>query len=573
MSYEVVDSDVLVIGAGGAGVRAAIEAARKNVQAAVVTKELFGKAHTIMAEGGYNAALANVDSSDNWMWHFYDTVVGGAWINNQELVEVLVKEAPDRIYDLEEFGSLLDRTTDGRIAQRAFGKQTYRRTCYSGDRTGHELMATLVEECRRLDIEVFDEVFSTRLIVDDGRIAGVTAIDIKTGVFKVFRAKAVVLASGGAGRIYEITTNAQADTGDGFAMALYAGAELVDMEMVQFHPTGMVYPESCKGILVTEAVRGEGGILYNIHRERFMKRYAPEKMELAGRDEVARAIAREVLEGRGTPRGGVYLDVSHLAAELIEERLPSMLEQFEKVGVDIRKEPMEVAPTGHHMMGGLEINEKAESNIVGLFGAGEVTGGIHGGNRLGGNALADTQVFGKRAGENAALRANRVSRPRIDRDFVESEAERVYGTLDRDDGVGPREIMRNLKQLMWGKVGIFRSGAELREASSTLTKWRLQVLPRFHLKSKCRRYNREWIEALELENMIITAEIVAKAALLRQESRGAHFRVDFPKPDNENWFVNIVVKKQGDDIGLRKEPVITTYIKFPGASFKKVKWQ
>lgn len=567
------DSDVLVIGAGGAGARAAIEATRNNVQVAVVTKELFGKAHTIMAEGGYNAALANVDPEDNWMWHFYDTITGGGWINNQQLVEFLVKEAPDRIYDLEEFGSLLDRTSNGKIAQRAFGKQTYKRTCYSGDRTGHELMATLVEECRRLDIEIYDEVFSTRLMLDEGRIAGVTAIDIKTGVFKVFRAKAVVLAAGGAGRIYEITTNAQADTGDGYAMAFHAGAELVDMEMVQFHPTGMVYPESCKGVLVTEAVRGEGGILYNIHRERFMKRYAPEKMELAGRDEVARAIAREVLEGRGTARGGVYLDVSHLPAKQIEEKLPSMLEQFEKVGVDIRKKPMEVAPTGHHMMGGLKINQKAESNIPGLFGAGEVTGGIHGGNRLGGNALADTQVFGKRAGENAALRAKNVSQPRIDRDFVESEAERVYEIFDRDDGVSTREIMRDLKQLMWNKVGIFRSGAQLGEALSTLTKWRLQFLPRVHLKSRSWRYNREWIEALELENMIITAEIVTKAALSRQESRGAHFRVDFPKPDNENWFVNIVVKKQGDDASLRKEPAVTTYIKFPGVLFKEVKWQ
>jgi fumarate reductase (CoM/CoB) subunit A len=517
-----------------------------------------------MAEGGYNAALANVDPADNWEAHFKDTVTGGAWLNNQRLVEVLVKEAPDRILDLEEYGALFDRTEEGKIMQRPFGKQSYRRTCYAADRTGHELMATLVEEVRRRDITVLDEIFVTNLLLTDGKVAGALAIDYKTGNFLVFRAKAVVLAGGGAGRLYRITTNAAQDTGDGYAMAYRVRASLIDMEMVQFHPTGMIFPESNRGRLVTEGVRGEGGILYNINKERFMKRYDPKRMELAGRDVLARAIATEILEGRGTPKGGVYLDVSHLPAHIIEERLPTMLRQFLDVDVDIRKEPMQVAPTAHHFMGGIQINENAETTIPGLYAAGEVTGGIHGGNRLGGNALADTQVFGKRAGENAAKYAKRASMLSINREEVKREIERIEGFLKPSEGVRPVEVKNKLINLMWDKIGIFRTGSEIQEAIQQIEHIKAADLPRLYVTNKHTRYNREWIEALEIENLVTVAEMVAKAAFMREESRGAHFRKDFPKTDNQNWFANIVIKQEKGEMTFSRVPVTATIMKPEG---------
>jgi len=564
LSYETIDTDVLVIGAGGAGSRAAIEAAKNNVHVTLLSKELLGKAHTCMAEGGYNAPLANVDPADNWQVHFKDTVVGGAWLNNQRLVEILVREAGDRIFDLEEYGAVFDRTLEGKIMQRPFGKQTYRRTCYAADRTGHELMATLVEEVRRRDIDVLDEIFVINLLTSEGKAAGAVAIDYKTGNFLVFKAKAVVLASGGAGRLYKITTNAAQDTGDGYASAYRIGAKLVEMEMVQFHPTGMVYPESHRGQLVTEAVRGEGGILFNIKKERLMQRYEPKLMELAGRDVVARSIATEILEGRGTPQGGVYLDVSHLPANLIEERLPSMLKQFLDVGVDIRKEPMQVAPTAHHFMGGLMIDENAETNIPGLYAAGEITGGVHGGNRLGGNALADTQVFGKWAGENAAKQALKTKMPPLDRKQIEREIRRARSFLKRKESVRPVEIKSRLQSLMWDKVGIFRTGKEIQEAIVEIERIKEKELPKLCVMDNKTRYNREWIEALEIENLVTAAEMVAKAALMREESRGAHYRRDFPKTDNQNWFINIIVRQEKGRMVFDKAPVVTTIMRPEG---------
>jgi len=564
LSYETIDTDVLVIGAGGAGSRAAIEAAKNNVHVILLSKELLGKAHTCMAEGGYNAPLANVDPADKWEVHFKDTVVGGAWLNNQRLAEILVKEAGDRIFDLEEYGAVFDRTPEGKIMQRPFGKQTYRRTCYAADRTGHELMATLVEEVRRRDIDVLDEIFVTSLLTSEGKAAGAVAIDYKTGDFMVFRGKAIVLASGGAGRLYKITTNAAQDTGDGYASAYRVGANLIDMEMVQFHPTGMVYPESHRGQLVTEAVRGEGGLLFNISRERFMQRYEPKLMELAGRDLVARSIATEILEGRGTPQGGVYLDVSHLPANVIEERLPSMLKQFLDVGVDMRKEPMQVAPTAHHFMGGVMINENAETNIHGLYAAGEITGGIHGGNRLGGNALADTQVFGKRAGENASKQALQTQLPPVDRKQINREIRKAKSILKRKDGVRPVEIKGKLASLMWDTVGIFRTGKELKEAIVEIERIREKELQRLYIMDSKTRYNREWIEALEVENLVTVAEMVAKAALMRDESRGAHFRSDFPKTDNQNWFSNIMIRQERGEMTFKKAPIVTTSMKPEG---------
>jgi fumarate reductase (CoM/CoB) subunit A len=559
--YETIDVDVLVVGAGGAGCRAAIEASNHNVSVTLLSKELFGKAHTIMAEGGYNAALGNVDPADNPDIHFKDTVEGGAYLNDQSLVEILVKDACERILDLENFGGLFDRTADGKIAQRLFGKQSYRRTCYASDRTGHEMMATLTEEVRRRDITIMDEIFVSRLLMNNGEVVGATALKMRNGNFVVFRSKSVVLATGGTGRIYSITTNAAQDTGDGFALGFNSGAELIDMEQFQFHPTGIVYPESARGTLVTEAVRGEGGILYNSLGERFMNNYNPKLMEVAGRDEVARSIANEIIEGRGTKHNGVFLDVSHLPSIIIEERLESMLELFLKIGIDIREEPMEVSPTAHHLMGGLKINERAETTIRRAFAAGEVTGGIHGGNRLGGNALADTQVFGRIAGENAATLAKSPSPSLIKSDVDQAYAE-AHAPLDRKEGLNSIELRKKLQKLMWDNVGIFRTGETLSKAVDEIVRMRNEV-SRIATKDKNSSYNKEWIESLEVPNMLLSSEMIARSALMRQESRGAHYRKDFNKTDNKNWSVNIHIRREDKAMKLWTEPVIITKLKVP----------
>jgi fumarate reductase (CoM/CoB) subunit A len=562
-NYELVDTDVLVIGAGGAGCRAAIEASNHNVSVTLLSKELFGKAHTIMAEGGYNAALGNVDAADSVDVHFKDTVEGGAYLNNQRLVEILARDAIERILDLENFGGLFDRTSEGKIAQRLFGKQTYRRTCYASDRTGHEMMVTLAEEVRRRDITIMDEIFVSRLLVNNGQVVGATAVKLKDGAFVVFKAKAAVLATGGTGRIYSITTNALQDTGDGYALGYNCGAHLIDMEQFQFHPTGVVYPESAQGTLVTEAVRGEGGILYNALGDRFMKNYNPKLMEVAGRDEVARSIANEILEGRGTKHRGVYLDVSHLPSIVIEERLDSMLELFLKVGVDIRNEPMEVSPTAHHLMGGLKINEQAETTVKRLYSAGEVTGGVHGGNRLGGNALADTQVFGKIAGENAATTArSSKENPKISIAEVGNAHTRTYAPLEKESGSNSIELRKSLQKLMWDNVGIYRTGDALRTALNEIAKMKTKVSD-ISTRNKSLSYNKEWIESLEIPNMLLAAEMVTRAALMRNESRGAHFRRDFPKVDNKNWLANIHIAKNGEEMRLWTEPIIITKLKPP----------
>jgi fumarate reductase (CoM/CoB) subunit A len=562
-NYELIDTDVLVVGAGGAGCRAAIEASNYNISVTLLSKEMFGKAHTIMAEGGYNAALGNVDAADNPEAHFKDTIEGGAYLNNQSLVEILVKDAIERILDLENFGGVFDRTAEGKIAQRLFGKQTYRRTCYASDRTGHEMMVTLAEEVRRRDIKVIDEIFVTRLLTNKGRVVGAAGIKLKDGTFIVFRAKSVVLATGGTGRMYSITTNAVQDTGDGYALGYECKAHLIDMEQFQFHPTGVVYPESARGTLVTEAVRGEGGILYNALGDRFMKNYNPKLMEVAGRDEVARSIANEILEGRGTKHGGVFLDVSHLPSILIEEKLESMLDLFLKIGVDIRNEPMEVSPTAHHLMGGLKINERAETTVKGLFAAGEVTGGVHGGNRLGGNALADTQVFGRIAGENAATMA--ISIPEginIEKAEVNDAYTKAYASLDKKSGLSPIQLRKRLQKLMWDNVGIFRTGDGLEVALDEIVKMRAEA-PNISTQNKSLSYNKEWIESLEVPNMLLTAEMVTRAALVREESRGAHYRKDFTKADNKTWLVNIHIARDEEEMRLWTEPVIITKLKVP----------
>ncbi len=563
MSYEVFDSDVLVVGAGGAGCRSAIEASNYNVQVCLLTKDLLGKAHTVMAEGGINAALGNLDPEDNWMSHGQDTCRAGAYLNNQRLVEILVKSAPDMVFDLENFGAVFSRTPDGLIMQRPFGHQTYRRTCYAGDRTGHEVMSTLVEEIRRRDIAVYDEVFITSLLREGERVAGVTAIDVKSGDFRVYRGKATIIAAGGAGKIYEVTTNAQADVGSGYAWAYKAGAELIDMEHFQFHPTSMAFPEAMKGRLVTEGVRGEGGILLNKDGERFMKRYNPRLMELAGRDEVARAIVTEVREGRGTEHNGVYLDLSFIPSRMIEERLSTMLMDWLDVGVDIREEPMEVTPSAHHAMGGIRIGTGCETNLKGLFAAGEVAGGVHGGNRVGGNALAGINVFGAISGDSAAKLAQGNDLPSLSREEIEKERERVFAPMERGEGIKQVKIRRRLTKLMWDKVGIFRNEKDLQIALQEIKKMQREDVPKLYVEGKFTRYNIEWISTLEVSDMLLVSEMIARAALMRRESRGASYRVDYPTLDNKNWFKNIVIKVEGDEMKLTAVPVVVTLWKPP----------
>jgi len=509
-SAEVLDCHVLVIGSGGAGVRAAIEASGYG-ETILVSKTLAGKGGcTTMAEGGYNAVLREEDSCGI---HFEDTMKGGAYLNDPELVSILVAEAPQRINDLLAWGAVFDVTDSCDVAQRPFGGQTFPRTCYAGDRTGHEMMMTLIERLASTNVEIENEVTALDLVREGERVVGALCLDEK-GEVMVIRADATVLATGGGTQIYDISTNSSSGTGDGFAIGYRAGAELIDMEMVQFHPTGAVYPYDARGRLITEAARGEGGILRNAAGERFMSRYDPERMELSTRDVVSRAIATEILEGRGTPHGGVFLDVTHLPRQQVEEKLPVMLEQFLKFGVDIREEPMEVAPTAHHVMGGLRITPDAGTTVPGLFACGEVTGGVHGANRLGGNALADTQVFGKRAGESAGRSPRRDSR--IDPKAIEAQEERLAAFLDGH--VPPSTVIRSLKTAMWEGAGIFRTEAGLNKTLgviSHLSSLRLLARTRENLAGCC-----------TAQNMLLSASLVVRGAILRKESRGAHMRKD-----------------------------------------------
>ena len=550
--YRAVETDVLVIGNGGAGLRAAIEASRVNVEVLVVARTIPGKAHTTMAEGGINAALANRDPTDSVEDHFKDTVLEGAYLNDQRLVDVLVREIPDRVYDLEEFGAVFDRTIEGKIAQRPFGGQSHPRTCYVGDETGHEMIMALVEEMRRRDIPHMDEVMITRLLTDGGRCAGALGLDMRTGGYLVFRAKATILATGGAGRVYQVTSNPDEATGDGYAMAYDIGAELMDMEQVQFHPTGMIFPESAKGILVTEAVRGEGGLLKNSKGERFMERYNPSQMELSPRDVVARSIYSEIQAGRGTPRGGVYLDITHKGRDHIIKKLPRMVRQFKIFAdLDITSQPMEVAPTAHHFMGGIKIRveDNRSTTVEGLYPVGEAEAGVHGGNRLGGNALAETQVFGARAGSSAASWAKSRPSPKLDRGQVEREIVQLDSMFR--EGKKPQAMKEQIRGLMWQYVGIVRNREDLMFALSELE--RLGRDSNELGVSGGKKYNPEWCDAIAIPHMLLVCEAIVRSALAREESRGAHFRSDFPKRDDANWFVNINLKK-----GISGKMEITT---------------
>jgi succinate dehydrogenase / fumarate reductase flavoprotein subunit len=547
--------DVLIIGAGGAGLRAAIEAAAGGASVGVVCKSLLGKAHTVMAEGGIAAALGNLDPQDNWQVHFQDTMRGGALINNWRMAELHATESPDRVYELETWGAIFDRTPDGRILQRPFGAHTYRRLCHVGDRTGLEMIRTLQDRVVALRIAVYMEVTLTRLLKDGDRIAGATGYNRQTGDFVTFRSKAVVLASGGWGRIYKVTSNSWEGTGDGVAMGFEAGAEVLDPEMVQFHPTGMVWPPGVKGLLVTEAVRGEGGYLFNGEHKRFMLDYEPEKKELASRDKVARAIYKEVQAGRGSPHGGAFLDVIHLGADRIKKKLPSMYDQFLSLAdVDITREAMEVYPTIHYAMGGLRVEpDTGATTVRGLYAAGEVAAGLHGANRLGGNSLSDLLVFGRRAGAAAAQFVGSVSLGALDPATVADEQRLLRGPLEGTGTENPYLLQQELQAAMQEGAGIARTDAGLRTCLDTILDLKRRA-DRVHVTGS-RLYNPGWHTARDLRFMLLVSEAIVRGAIERRESRGAHWRTDFPNADPNFGKLNLVALKDGDAMRITTRPV------------------
>jgi succinate dehydrogenase / fumarate reductase, flavoprotein subunit len=552
--YETHEHDVLIIGAGGAGLRAAIEALSRGASVGVVCKSLLGKAHTVMAEGGIAAAMANVDAADDWRTHFRDTMNGGKFLNNWRMAQLHAQEAPQRVRELEQWGALFDRTADGDILQRAFGGHTFKRLCHVGDRTGLEMIRTLQDRGVHMGIDVYMECAVTRLLMDGGRVAGAFAYWREQGRFVVFKAKTVVIATGGIGKAWQVTSNSWEYTGDGMALAYDAGAQLMDMEFVQFHPTGMVWPPGVQGILVTEAVRGEGGILRNKLGERFMKRYDEKKMELSTRDVVARAIYTEVKEGRGTPHGGAYLDISQKPADYVKRKLPSMYHQFlELADVDITKEPMEVGPTCHYMMGGIKVDaESAESTVPGLFAAGEAAAGLHGSNRLGGNSLSDLLVFGRRAGLAAAEQAGSIGAPVVGADQIEQAAREMLEPFERSGGESPYEVHRDLQETMQNYVGIFRNEEDLMRGLSEIEKLKERA-GRLRVEGS-RLFNPGWHLARDLKSMLAVSEAVALSALARKESRGAHSRIDFPSYDDGWSKQNNVISRDEKAMRLSQAP-------------------
>jgi succinate dehydrogenase / fumarate reductase, flavoprotein subunit len=553
--FETHEHDVLVIGAGGAGLRAAIEALAQGVSVGVVSKSLLGKAHTVMAEGGIAAAMANVDSADGWQPHFKDTMRGGKFLNNWRMAQLHAQEAPERVRELEQWGAIFDRTAGGDILQRAFGGHTYKRLCHVGDRTGLEMIRTLQDRGVQQGFDVYMECTIVRLLTDGGRCCGAIGYWREQGRFVIFKAKSVVMATGGIGKAWPITSNSWEYTGDGMALAYEAGAELMDLEFVQFHPTGMVWPPGVQGILVTEAVRGEGGILRNSKGERFMEKYDPKRMELSTRDVVARSIYTEVKEGRGTKHGGAYLDISHKPAEYVKKKLPSMYHQFKELAdVDITKGPMEVGPTCHYVMGGVRVDaETAQSTLPGLFAAGEVAAGLHGANRLGGNSLSDLLVFGKRAGAAAAKHAKGTSSPTIDQGQIDAAEKFALAPFQRQGSENPYAIHRDLQKTMQALVGIFRVREDMEKALGEIAK----LNERWTTTSVegSRMFNPGWHMALDLRSMLTISEAVTRSALVREESRGAHSRIDFPKLSDE-WGTknNIISRTASGGMSLRQEP-------------------
>jgi succinate dehydrogenase / fumarate reductase, flavoprotein subunit len=576
--YQIHQFDVLIVGAGGAGLRAAIEASSAGVKVGVVTKSLLGKAHTVMAEGGMAAAMGNVDDRDNWRVHFADTMRGGQYLNNPRMAELHAKEAPARVRELEAWGAVFDRTKDGKILQRNFGGHRYPRLAHVGDRTGLEMIRTLQDHGIHQGIDFHMETTILTLLKDGDRCVGAFAYDRERGRFRIFHAKAVVLATGGIGRAFQITSNSWEYTGDGHSLAYHAGAALMDMEFVQFHPTGMVWPPSVRGILVTEGVRGEGGVLRNRDGKRFMfddipanyktqtadteeegwrytqgDKTARRPPELLTRDHVARCIRREVKEGRGSPHGGVFLDISWIkekipnAAEHIKKKLPSMYHQFKQLAdIDITKEPMEIGPTTHYMMGGVEVDAESQmSTVPGLFAAGECGAGLHGANRLGGNSLSDLVVFGKRAGEYAAKFAKEHGAGKIDHRHVDEVAKLALEPFERGvTGENPFAVQHELQEMMQDLVGIVRVESEMESALGEIAKLKARAVKAGI--SGNREYNGGWHTALDLDNLLTVSDVITRAAIERKESRGAHFRDDFPDK-SEDWAkYNLRVTKGAD---------------------------
>jgi succinate dehydrogenase / fumarate reductase flavoprotein subunit len=596
-SLDIHAHDVIVIGAGGAGLRAAIEAANHGAKVALICKSLLGKAHTVMAEGGMAAAMANVDDRDNWRVHFADTMRGGQYLNNWRMAELHAREAPARVNELEAWGAVFDRTDDGRILQRNFGGHRYPRLAHVGDRTGLEMIRTLQDHAIHLGIEVFMEMTVTRLLTEGRdaerrgtRVAGALGYDRERGRFRVWSAPAVVLATGGIGRSFKITSNSWEYTGDGQALAYHVGAELMDMEFVQFHPTGMVWPPSVRGILVTEGVRGEGGVLKNNAGKRFMFDDIPDNYrnqtakdaeegwrytqgdktanrppELLTRDHVARCINREVKEGRGSPHEGVYLDIAWIKEKLgsksvehIKKKLPSMYHQFMQLAnLDITKEPMEVGPTVHYVMGGVRVDGETQmSTVPGLFAAGEVAAGLHGANRLGGNSLSDLLVFGKIAGEHAArfARSNRADGAKLDAQQVERFTRESLAPFDRSGGENAFIVQRDLQDAMQKLVGIVRTESEMQQALGEIA--RLRERARKVGVDGNREYNPGWHTAMDLDNLLIVSEAITRCAIERKESRGAQFREDYPAKDPQQGKFNIVLRRAPDGtMDLRREPI------------------
>ena len=593
--YQTLQHDVLIIGAGGAGLRAAIEASAAGVSVGLICKSLLGKAHTVMAEGGIAAALANVDDRDNWKVHFADTMRGGQYVNQWRMAELHAKEAPDRVRELEAWGAVFDRTKDGRILQRNFGGHRYPRLAHVGDRTGLEMIRTLQDHGIHQGIEVYMEHTVLALLKEGERVVGAFAYERERGRFKIFRAKAIVLATGGLGRAYKITSNSWESTGDGLSLAYEAGAELIDMEFVQFHPTGMIWPPSVMGILVTEGVRGEGGILTNNEGRRFMFDSIPENYraqtadtpeegwrycqgdknarrppELLTRDHVARCIVREIKEGRGSPHGGVYLDIAWIrekmsnSAEHIKRKLPSMYHQFKQLAdIDITEEAMEVGPTTHYAMGGIHVDPDTQmSRVPGLFAAGECAAGINGANRLGGNSLSDIVVFGKRAGEFAAKFAQENSLGQVDPARIESAAGEAVRPFARTAGENPYAVQRDLQEAMQELVGIVRNESEMRAALEKLkTFW--ERAERAGVTGH-REFNPGWHTALDLKPLLTVSEAITLAALERKESRGAQFRDDYPEKDERFARVNTMIRKAEDgtmEVRLEPLPEMPDYLK------------
>jgi succinate dehydrogenase flavoprotein subunit len=586
-SYDTYNYDVLVIGAGGAGLRAAIEAATHGVSVGLICKSLLGKAHTVMAEGGIAAALSNVDDRDNWKVHFTDTMRGGQYLNNWRMAELHAKEAPDRVRELEAWGALFDRTKDGKILQRNFGGHKYPRLAHVGDRTGLEMIRTLQDHGIHQGIEVHMECTVITLLKDGERISGAFGYERERGRFKTFQAKAVILATGGVGRAYKISSNSWEYTGDGHSLAYHAGAELIDMEFLQFHPTGMIWPLSVAGILVTEGVRGEGGVLLNKNGERFMFNEIPEPYrnqtadneeegwryvqgdknakrppELLTRDHVARCIVREIKEGRGSPHHGVFLDISWIkkrmsnAEEHIKKKLPSMYHQFKKLAdIDITKEPMEVGPTTHYMMGGIRVNADSQmSTVPGLFAAGECGAGLHGANRLGGNSLSDLLVFGKRAGEYAAIFAKENKTPGLDEKQINESSTKALQLFENEKGNNPFDVQFDLQEMMQQLVGIVRTEPEMLRAAEHLKLMRKRA-ENLRVTGN-REYNAGWHTAMDLNNLLTVSEAITTAAIERKESRGAHFREDYPAKDEKNGKFNLVIFKNAEgQMQNRKEPL------------------